>query len=385
MRDDWERQMPGVALVIVESPYRALTGPFLAYLDVLDQAWPPDTEAPITFVVIPEYVPRHWWERILYNQSTNQLRRALLGRPNTVITNVPYRREEPAVLRAARPAGRPRAVGRARELNRPRRHRRHAPRSRPGGIVSADGRHPSRRTSPGPTIVDPEVALAPWPRSPSCSSLALSSRCNGGPCDDRIVRLVVEAARPTKSEVVAIHVVEIDWTLPLDASVAERSESAQRVLDTAEAAAEHLRRQLEPVLVQARDVGAAIVDEAVEREADLLVVGLPYRKKFGGDFAIGADRALCPQERAVRRCARADASGYRRIKVEIVGCAGSGGCWPLRLRRGPQRHHHGPAGPSVLPASRHVGRRGGSATARTRTRSGGRARRGPTISWPDRG
>ncbi len=98
VRDDWARQMPGVALVVVESPYRALTGPFLAYLDVLDQAWTPDKEPPVTFVVIPEYVPRHWWERILYNQSTNPLRRALLGRPNTVITNVPYRREEPAVF-----------------------------------------------------------------------------------------------------------------------------------------------------------------------------------------------------------------------------------------------------------------------------------------------
>jgi amino acid transporter len=98
VRDEWARQVPGVALVVVESPYRALTGPFLAYLDVLDQAWTPDKDAPITFVVIPEYVPRHWWERILYNQSTNQLRRALLGRPNTVITNVPYRGEEPAIF-----------------------------------------------------------------------------------------------------------------------------------------------------------------------------------------------------------------------------------------------------------------------------------------------
>ena len=110
---------------------------------------------------------------------------------------------------------------------------------------------------------------------------------NGGPCDERIVRLVVDTARPTKAEVVAIHVVEIDWTLPLDANVADHSESAQRVLDTAEAIAEHLRGKLEPVLVQARDVGAAIVDETVERAADLLVVGLPYRKRFGGDFAIG--------------------------------------------------------------------------------------------------
>ncbi len=99
VRSAWERQVPGVPLVVVESPYRALTGPLLAYLDVLDQAWPPDKETPITFVVIPEFVPRHWWERILYNQSTNQLRRALLGRPNTVVTNVPYRRDDPEAFR----------------------------------------------------------------------------------------------------------------------------------------------------------------------------------------------------------------------------------------------------------------------------------------------
>ena len=55
---DWERQLPDVPLVIVESPYRALAGPLLAYLDVLDAAWPPSKPAPITFVVIPEYVAR---------------------------------------------------------------------------------------------------------------------------------------------------------------------------------------------------------------------------------------------------------------------------------------------------------------------------------------
>jgi nucleotide-binding universal stress UspA family protein len=59
------------------------------------------------------------------------------------------------------------------------------------------------------------------------------------------------------------------------------------VLDSAEAVAEASKVTLEPVLLQARDVGAAIVDEAVERGADLLVVGLPYRKRFGGEFAIG--------------------------------------------------------------------------------------------------
>ncbi len=95
MRARWERQLPGIPLVIVESPYRALVAPLISYLDVLDRAWPAGKEAPITFVVIPEYVARSWWERILYNQSAKRLRTALLGRPHTVVVNVPYRREEP--------------------------------------------------------------------------------------------------------------------------------------------------------------------------------------------------------------------------------------------------------------------------------------------------
>ena len=95
VRAAFERQVPGVPLVVVESPYRALAGPMLAYLDVLDAAWPPGKPEPITFVAIPEYVARSWWERILYNQSAKRLRSLLLGRKHTVIVNVPYRREDP--------------------------------------------------------------------------------------------------------------------------------------------------------------------------------------------------------------------------------------------------------------------------------------------------
>jgi amino acid transporter len=96
LRTRWERQLPDVPLVIVESPYRALVGPLLAYLQVLDATWPDDKPDPVTFVVIPEYVARNWWERILYNQSANRLRRALIGRPHTVVVGVPYRRDEEA-------------------------------------------------------------------------------------------------------------------------------------------------------------------------------------------------------------------------------------------------------------------------------------------------
>jgi len=109
----------------------------------------------------------------------------------------------------------------------------------------------------------------------------------GGPADARIVQLVSELGRPIKAEIVAVHVVEIGWSLPLDADIAGRSEEAQQILDLAEATAEESKMRLEPILLQARDVGAALVDEATERSADLLVLGLPYRKRFGGDFAIG--------------------------------------------------------------------------------------------------
>jgi amino acid transporter len=103
LRARWSRQLPDVPFVVVESPYRALIGPFVAYLDVLDRTWPPEKEAPTTVVVLPEYVGRHWWDRVLYNQGARRLRAALVGRDRTVILDVPYRRTD----RAPTPEDRP--------------------------------------------------------------------------------------------------------------------------------------------------------------------------------------------------------------------------------------------------------------------------------------
>jgi nucleotide-binding universal stress UspA family protein len=111
---------------------------------------------------------------------------------------------------------------------------------------------------------------------------------SGGRTDRQIVALAADVANASHAEqLVGVHVVEIDWTLPLDADVAGRDEAAQRVLDIAEATAEAGRFRLETVLLQARDVGAAIVDEATERGADLLICGLPFKRRFGGEFAVG--------------------------------------------------------------------------------------------------
>src|SRR5690606_13507764 len=129
----------------------------------------------------------------------------------------------------------------------------------------------------------PEPILVPDPSRPAFRRAVLA--LSGGPSDAAIVRLAAEYARNTQAELVAVHVVEIDWTLPLDADIAGRSEEVQQILDAADAAAEAVKVKLEPVLLQARDVGAALVDEATERDADLIILGLPYRTRFGGDFA----------------------------------------------------------------------------------------------------
>ena len=86
LRQDWEHMLPDVPLVIIETPYRSLVLPFLHYLDVMAPT-PPNT---ITIVVLPEYVPRHWWDRLLHNQKAHRIREALVGRYNTVVAEVPY-------------------------------------------------------------------------------------------------------------------------------------------------------------------------------------------------------------------------------------------------------------------------------------------------------
>src|SRR4029078_9138184 len=89
----------------------------------------------------------------------------------------------------------------------------------------------------------------------------------GGSCDDRIVRVTADLARTAHSELVGVHVVEIGWSMPLDADVAARSEEAQQILDHAELEAEHLKTKLEPVLLQGREGRAAMAGEGRARGA----------------------------------------------------------------------------------------------------------------------
>jgi nucleotide-binding universal stress UspA family protein len=110
---------------------------------------------------------------------------------------------------------------------------------------------------------------------------------NGGSADPLVLQLALELARKADTELIALHVVEVDWRHDLDEEIPGSRELASAVLDMAEAAAERAKLKVRTELLQARDVGAALVDEAIALDADLMLLGLPYRKRLGGDFAIG--------------------------------------------------------------------------------------------------
>lgn len=110
---------------------------------------------------------------------------------------------------------------------------------------------------------------------------------NGGPTDELVVHLGCQLAKPQAAELVAVHVIEVDWRHELSEEMVAENESASAVLDLAEGIAESYHVKLTGDLLQAREVAAALVDEAIEVNADAILIGLPYRKRFGGDFAIG--------------------------------------------------------------------------------------------------
>jgi amino acid transporter len=93
-RARWEEMIPDIPLLIVESPYRAFAAPMLAYVESLERAEP---DVHIT-VVLPHFVPRHWWERLLHDQDALGLKPHLRKRPRVGVVDFPYRLEEGETL-----------------------------------------------------------------------------------------------------------------------------------------------------------------------------------------------------------------------------------------------------------------------------------------------
>jgi nucleotide-binding universal stress UspA family protein len=108
----------------------------------------------------------------------------------------------------------------------------------------------------------------------------------GNPTDDEMIELACEIARRNSAEVYAIHVIEVKRTLPLDAELQAEADQGEEYLSRAEQIADRYSQAVNTDLLQARDVGPAIVDEALERGIDLILLGITHKKRFG-EFDLG--------------------------------------------------------------------------------------------------
>ena len=90
-----------------------------------------------------------------------------------------------------------------------------------------------------------------------------------------------EIARRSRAAVSVIHVIEVPRSLPLDAELMEELESGEVILGDAEQLAGRYDVKLDARILQARNVGAAIVDEAVALQPDAIVLGLDYHRPYG--------------------------------------------------------------------------------------------------------
>ena len=104
---------------------------------------------------------------------------------------------------------------------------------------------------------------------------------DGSPASMDAVAVACSIARRNKGKVYAVHVIEVKRSLPLDADLAEEASSGEDVLTRAERVAADADCKLEGELLQAREAGHAIVDEAMERNVDLILMGAEHKAPLG--------------------------------------------------------------------------------------------------------
>jgi len=109
---------------------------------------------------------------------------------------------------------------------------------------------------------------------------------SGTDADEEAIELACRLAKKGKGKVRAVYVITVKRTLPLDAEIESEIRKAEGILDHVERIAEEQEYEVETDLLQAREAGPTIVEEAVEQEADLILVGVKYKRHFG-QFSLG--------------------------------------------------------------------------------------------------
>ncbi len=109
---------------------------------------------------------------------------------------------------------------------------------------------------------------------------------DGSPASMKAVALACNIAKRNKGRVYVVHVIEVKRSLPLDAELEPEAGEGERILLQAEKVAGERDFEVRTELLQAREAGHAVVDEAVERGADAIILGMDYKRPFG-EFQLG--------------------------------------------------------------------------------------------------
>jgi nucleotide-binding universal stress UspA family protein len=105
--------------------------------------------------------------------------------------------------------------------------------------------------------------------------------------DEETMRMACWISKRDKSKLYAMYVITIKRSLPLEAEIESETKRGEQLLDRIEKVAEEEDCQLETDLLQAREVAPTIIDEAIERKIDLIIMGVKYHKRFG-QFSLGS-------------------------------------------------------------------------------------------------
>ena len=109
----------------------------------------------------------------------------------------------------------------------------------------------------------------------------------GTEADKEAIRLGCQLTRKNKAKIWAVYVITVKRAMPLEAEIGPEIQKAEDILDRMETIAEEEGCEIETDLLQARDAGPAIVDESVEREVDLILIGITHKTRFG-QFSLGS-------------------------------------------------------------------------------------------------
>ena len=104
---------------------------------------------------------------------------------------------------------------------------------------------------------------------------------NGSALDDDVVSLACDLVDHKKGTVWVLYVIEVARRLPLDAEVAVETARGEQVLQHLEELGRSRKCKLDGEILQARNAGPAIVQEAIDRDAELLIAAMDYQERYG--------------------------------------------------------------------------------------------------------